>query len=134
MRDYYIINFVCKLNRSSLLLKMYILQYLDKKCKVLFVLSKRHSRYLSQRERSLKPGEKHWRDYKVQFTEEKHLSLDWGRAEEWKSISLETRGLTGQTGVTTLLTAPVVRLVIVYESLASLSKETSFLAVISEVK
>ena len=78
------------------------------------------------------------RDYKVQFTEEKHLSTDWSRSEEWKSISLETRGASHQARdvpwETSFLTAPVSRPVIVYESLASLSKETSFLALISQVK
>ena len=95
-----------------------------------------HPRYLTQR--SLRPGEKYWRDYKIQFTEEKHLSIDWSQAEEWKSISLESRGVSDQARDVpwdpSLLTALVSRPVTVYESLASLSKETSFLAVITQVK
>ena len=84
------------------------------------------------------------RDYKVQFTEEKQLSVDWSRAEEWKSISLvETgaaSGVSDQAGdlpwdSSCLLTAPVYRPVLVYESLGSLmSTEPSFLALMSQVK
>ena len=75
------------------------------------------------------------RDYKVQFTEEKHLSIDWARAKEWGSISLERREAIQQAGdISSSLTAAVFRPVVVYESLgSSLSKQTSFLALISQV-
>ena len=97
------------------------------------IITSHPSRCLSQR------GSK--RDYKVQFTEEKQLSVDWSRAEEWKSISLvETGGGSDQAGdlpwdSSCLLTAPVYRPVLVYESLGSLmSTEPSFLALMSQVK
>ena len=86
----------------------------------------------------MKAGEKYRGDYKVKFTEEKHLSVDWNRAEDWQNISLERTEVSHQARDVCwdsgFLTAPVSRPVTVYESLASLTKETSFLALISQVK
>ena len=82
----------------------------------------------------MKTGEKYARDYKIQTTEQKTMSIDWGLAEQFQSISLERASTDHDGDSWDIFTAPLQRVQIVYEDLAPLKKETSSVAQLTRVR